>query len=199
MATIVEPDRLYEPEDLLSLPSDSNFELIDGHLVERSASVLTGIVTTRLTQLLGDHVVREEMGYLLSSDTMHRYFPDRPRRVRKPDLSFVRLDRLDAAQIAAGFLTIPPDLAVEVVSPNDDAEDLEIKLLDYLDGGIPLLWVIYPIARSAVIYRQDGSASRIRAEGDLLGEAVIPGFSCRLGDLSPPLPDSTIEPGPDGS
>ncbi|QDV32855.1 Uma2 family endonuclease [Tautonia plasticadhaerens] len=196
MATIVEPGRLYEPEDLLSLPSDSNFELIDGHLVERSVSVLTGIVTTRLTQILGNHIEREGMGYLLASDTMHRYFPDRPRRVRKPDLSFVRRDRLSAAQIAAGFLTIPPDLAVEIVSPNDEAEDLEIKLLDYLDAGIPLLWVIYPIARSAVIYRQGGSAGRIRADENLLGEAVIPGFSCRLGELFPPLPDSTSGPGP---
>jgi Uma2 family endonuclease len=196
MATIVEPDHLYEPEDLLSLSGDGNFELVDGHLVEQSVSVLTGIVAGNLSALLGGHVVPTQVGYILSSDTMHRYFPDHPERIRKPDLCFVRRDRLNAPQIAAGFLTIAPDLAVEIVSPNDEAEGLELKLLDYLDAGIPLIWVIYPIARTAVVYRAGGTASRLRAHDELQGEDVIPGFSCRLDALFPTLPESTSDPDP---
>ena len=156
-------------------------------------SVLTGLVTAALTSLLGGHVRERRIGDLLAAETMHRYFPNHPGRVRKPDLSFVRAGRLDAAQLAAGFLTVPPDLAIEVVSPNDEAEDLERKLLDYLDAGIPLLWVIYPVARSAVVYRADGSANRLREDDELRGEDVVPGFACRLGDLFPAPPEPTAE------
>jgi Uma2 family endonuclease len=188
MATIIEPSRTYTPEELLSLPDDLSVELIDGQLVETHVSVLTGLVTATLNALLGEYVRRSSIGDLLSSETMVRCFPNRPGRVRKPDLSFVRRGRLSPSQMAAGFLTIPPDLAVEVVSPNDEAEALEAKLLDYFDAGIPLVWVIYPVARSAVILRLDGSANRIREHDELSGEAVIPGFSCRLAELFPPVP-----------
>ena len=43
-----------------------------------------------------------------------------------------------------GFTSIPPDLAVEVVSPNDTVYDLDEKLEDYRAAGIPLVWVVYP-------------------------------------------------------
>ena len=47
-------------------------------------------------------------------------------------------------RLAEGWVRIPPDLAVEVVSPNDSAEELEEKLEDYHKAGVPLVWVIYP-------------------------------------------------------
>ena len=57
-----------------------------------------------------------------------------------------------------GWVKIPPDLAVEVVSPNDSASELEEKLDDYRTAGVPLIWVIYPELRKVKILRQEGPA-----------------------------------------
>ena len=75
-----------------------------------------------------------------------------------------------------GWIRIPPDLAVEVVSPNDSAEELEEKLDDYRTAGVPLIWVIYPELRKVKIFRLDGPAGELREDGVLSGEDVIPGF-----------------------
>ena len=75
---------------------------------------------------------------------------------------------------------IPPDLAVEVVSPNDLAYDVESKVVEYLDASVALVWVIDPEARTVRIYRRDGSISWLREHGELSGEEVLPGFQCRV-------------------
>ena len=56
----------------------------------------------------------------------------------------------------------PPDLAVEVVSPNDSADELEEKLDDYQKAGVPLVWVVNPSSHTVMVYRGDGSVSRLR-------------------------------------
>ena len=64
--------------------------------------------------------------------------------MRRPDVSCVLADRLALDQIGDGFLKIRPDLAIEVISPNDKVYDLEEKLDDYRVSGIPLVWLIFP-------------------------------------------------------
>jgi Uma2 family endonuclease len=80
---------------------------------------------------------------------------------------------------------IPPDLAVEVVSPNDLAYDVESKVVEYLDANVALVWVIDPEARTVRIYRRDGSISWLREQGELSGEDVLPGFQCRVATIFP--------------
>ena len=92
-----------------------------------------------------------------------------------------------------GWVKIAPDLAVEVVSPNDTAEDLEEKLGDYRTAGVPLIWVIYPELRKVRIIRRDGSASELKEDDMLSGEDVIPGFRCPLREILP-RPVSGEEP-----
>ena len=99
----------------------------------------------------------------------------------------------------------PEDLlvAVEVVSPNDSAEDLEEKLDDYRTAGVPLIWVIYPELRKVKIFRHDGPAGELREDGVLSGEDVIPGFRCPVCEILPlhaPAEDPGAAPaGPNGA
>ena len=51
----------------------------------------------------------------------YQCFPHDPGLVRKPDVSFVRYGRFPGGVLPEGWAKIPPDLAVEVVSPNDTA------------------------------------------------------------------------------
>ena len=80
------------------------------------------------------------------------------------------------------FLTLckTPDLAVEVLSPDDRPADVLEKVSDWLRGGTRLVWVIDAERRLARVYRADGTEVLLDADGTLYGEDVLVGFSCRL-------------------
>ena len=120
--------------------------------------------------------------------------------VRKPDVSFIRKGRLPGDAIPKGWVKIAPDLAVEVISPNDTAEDLEEKLEDYQKAGVPLVWVIYPERRMARVFRQGSPPVVLGEDDELSGEDVIPGFRCPLRGSCRSRPTAAAPlAGPDGA
>jgi Uma2 family endonuclease len=124
------------------------------------------------------------LGESFNSEQYYRCFGDDD-HARKPDASFIRKSRLPPGWIRQGYFEIAPDLAVEVTSINDIVRNMEEKVDEYLDAGIPLVWVIHPEARTAMIYRGDGSVQRLHEQDALQGEDILPGFQVRLGDLIP--------------
>ena len=54
---------------------------------------------------------------------------------------------------------------------------------EWLRAGAQIVWVLYPATRSAMAYRADGTVALLHADDALHGEPVLPGFSCRVGDL----------------
>jgi Uma2 family endonuclease len=202
MSTAVETKVYYTPEDLLAMPDGQSYELVDGQLVERKMGFESGWVGSRLLVRLGRYGEEHELGDAVSSEVGYQCFPHRPGLVRKPDVSFVRHGRLPGAALPKGWARIPPDLAVEVVSPNDLYEELEEKLDDYEKAGVPLIWVISPKSRKVMVYRADGSVSRLREDDELSGEDVIPGFRCPIREILPPReqpePAQATTAAPDG-
>ncbi|MBA3946347.1 MAG: Uma2 family endonuclease [Herpetosiphonaceae bacterium] len=76
-----------------------------------------------------------------------------------------------------------PDLAVEVVSPSESAQDINEKVRDYLAAGTQLMWVVYPRTRQVIVYGPS-NAGRIYTVGDTLEHAdVLPGFRCPVAEL----------------
>ena len=193
MATARASSPTYTPEDLLAMPDGVGYELVDGHLVERNVGAVSSLVSAKLCQHLGNFNDERAIGWVFGIDSGYRCFPDAPNKVRKPDASFIRLERLPAEALPEGFLTIPPDLAAEVVSPNDLAYEIDRKVFEYLKAGVRLVWVINPALRSARIYRADGSISGLTEDDELDGEDVLPGFRRLLRDIFPPLPPPTAE------
>jgi Uma2 family endonuclease len=102
-------------------------------------------------------------------------------------VSFVRFDRLPGGRLAKGHEKVIPDLAVEVVSPNDRAEEIEIKVGEYLRAGVQLVWIVHPETQTVQISRPDGSSQRLGASDELSGENILPGFRCLVGELFPPM------------
>ena len=82
--------------------------------------------------------------------------------------------------VKRGDASFPPDLAVEVLSPDDRPREVRDKVADWLSAGTLLVWVVDPIKETARVYRADGSESEIGADGALDGETVLPGFVCEL-------------------
>jgi Uma2 family endonuclease len=98
-----------------------------------------------------------------------------------------------------GWARIAPDLAVEVVSPNETAYELDEKLGVYQKAGVPMICVINPNSRTVMIYRLDGSVSHLREDEARSGEDIIPGFRCPVREILPPSErPTTIETSPSG-
>ena len=179
------------PEELLAMPDGGHYELIDGELRERNVSVLSNLVARpRSAESSVTTADPHDLGWLFAAELGYRCFPWKPRQVRRADVSFIRRERYSLEEIARdGFTTIPPDLAVEVVSPNDLAsKDVEEKVEEYLRAGVKLVWVVYPETRTVYVIRGDGTGYRLRSQDELSGEDVIPGFRCRVADLFPGPP-----------
>ena len=182
-ATIV----LYEPSDLLAMEDDESvgFELNgDGTLEERAMGNRSSEIGSHIGWVIRNYVFPRKLGKVFGSDLMMRFWPDFPRRVRRPDVAFVAAGRIPA-DAPDGFLEIPPDLVVEVTSPNDIAEKVERKVREYLDGGVRLVWVVYPMTRTVRVHRPGGADTTLTVNATLEGEDVLPGFSVAVNDLFP--------------
>lgn len=176
---------LLTPDDLLDHYDEVGIELVKGRLVEKPMGSLSAFVGGRLLAFVTHHDVKCEHGWPFGADAGIQCFPEDPLNVRKPDRSYVRRERLPEGP-PVGWLTIVPDLVVEVISPNDKSSEVDVKLGEYLDAGVPLVWLINPLSRSVTAFRQNGDAKRLTEEDLLRCEDVIYGFECMISDLFPP-------------
>jgi Uma2 family endonuclease len=157
-------------------------ELVRGRLLVREPpGTRHGSVAARLTYLLADHVYRHELGVVCSQDTGFK-LASGPDTVRAPDVAVIGRSRADQIP-RRGYAPLAPDLAVEIVSPDDRPGELLAKVADWLDAGSKLVWVIDPLRGVARVYRDDGDVTIIPADGELDGEGVLPGFSCALAEV----------------
>src|SRR5207244_10932747 len=124
------------------------------------------------------------IGVVLAAETGFRLRRD-PDRVRAPDVAVILYANRPRETIGAGYLEGAPDLAVEVVSPNDTADEVAEKVADWLSAGTSAVWVVYRGPRIEV-HRADGRVQRLGAEHEVDGADVLPGFSMRVRDLLDP-------------
>lgn len=191
----MDPPRRYNPlmapatltaEELLRLNlPHKRTELVRGALIVREpAGARHGDVAMRLALEIATHVKSRGLGRVFAAETGFTIARD-PDTVRAPDVSFVGRARLPEP-VPAEFLELAPDLAVEVLSPNDRPGEVLAKVADWLTAGTALVWVVDPERREARAYRADGTTAVVTAEGALDGEGVLPGFACPLAAVLSP-------------
>jgi Uma2 family endonuclease len=186
MTIVIATERRLTPDDLLNMPDSKSYELVGGELMERNMGSESSWVGGRLMLRLSLFCQEMGLGWVFPADNGYQCFPHDPGLVRRPDASFVRYGRLPGGVLPKGWCKIVPDLAVEVVSPNDTAYQLDEKLEDYRKAGVPLVWVINPNSGVVWVIRSDGSVSHLNQDDDLSGENVIPGFRCAIREILPP-------------
>lgn len=183
MAESTEAEELMTSVELerLDLPNKST-ELVRGRLIVREPpGTYHGRVQSKLNVRVGVFVDAHNLGAVFGQDTGFKIASD-PDTVRAPDLAFVA--RVRVGLIARrGYAQLAPDLAVEILSPDDRPGEVLAKVGDWLDAGTQIVWVIDPERRTAQVYRADGGIAIIGADGALDGEALLPGFSCPLAEL----------------
>ena len=157
-------------------------ELLNGVLRMMSpAGGRHGKVVFELGRLIGNHVAALKLGAVFAAETGFMLSRD-PDTVRAPDVAFISRDRLpDPAP--RGFAELAPDLADEVLSPDDRPGVVLAKVADWLKAGSRLVWVVDPQRARARVYRADGSEALLAEFDALDGEDVLPGFSCSLGTI----------------
>ena len=174
-------------EDLLTMPSGDLFELVNGELVERNMSWEAERIGMNVAGSLWHHCRKNDCGEVNGSNAGYQCFeeiyPDDPDRLRKPDVSYISLDRLPNVPVVRGYCTVVPDLAVEVVSPNDLSEEVEEKVDEYLRAGVRLVWVVHPHTKTIRVHRANGTLQDLRLTDELSGEDVIPGFRCPVSEV----------------
>jgi Uma2 family endonuclease len=185
MATIEPPTR-YKPEDLLKMPDGDRYELVNGRLVEKEMGWEASEIASQLFLLLGSFVRDHQLGRIVVEGS-YQCFADAPDKVRKPDVSFIRRDRMPANERPKGHNPIVPDLVVEVVLLHDLFSEVEVKVEEYLRAGVSLVWVVSPETRTVNVYRlEEPTSSRLHAGDDLTGEDIVPGFHCRVRQIFEP-------------
>jgi Uma2 family endonuclease len=189
-ATLIEPmlleppaDTLITGADLLLHPEWGPCELVGGRVIPVCRPNNThGYLVSKINIRLGTFIEKNNLGILFSGAS-GIYLGRDPDTVRGPDLHFVSAERWPGESAWSGYLEIPPDLCIEIVSPNDNWTDLEDKVDQYFDAGVKLVWIIDPKMRKARVRRLRGPETLIPSTGTLTGENILPGFELRLDDL----------------
>jgi Uma2 family endonuclease len=83
---------------------------------------------------------------------------------------------------APTWVPVIPDLVIEVVSTGDGETEVASKTQMWLEAGVRLVWVVYPMRREIVVHRAD-SATTLTEADTLKGEDVAPGFTLAVADV----------------
>ncbi len=184
--TVIDAPARITPEDLLTIPDNSSMELVDGRIVEKNVSIESSRIEFTVSLRFGTYLEAHPVAAAFPASLGYQCFSGDPGKVRKPDTTIVRIERLGELEDPnAGHMPIPPDLAVEVVSPNDLVYDVAEKVREYLEADFPLVWVMYPEDRTLIVHPNGGRPSILTAEDEITAEAALPGFRCRVADLFP--------------
>ena len=154
------------------------YEYAKGELIPMSpATRRHGKTSINIIRYLDRYVYENGLGELYTAETTFQV----GERVMKPDVAFVSTARLDVDE-DKGF-PIPPDLAIEVISPTDVHYRIVRKAFDYLEAGTRLVWILDPIAKAVTVYRSESDIETLTHAATLTGEDVVPGFACPVGQL----------------
>jgi Uma2 family endonuclease len=166
--------RLVTAEELLAM-GQGRRELILGEVVELShPGPRHGWITARICRLLDEFVESGDLGPICT-DTGFRLERD-PDTVRAPDVAFIAADRLEGHD-PRKFLPFAPDLAVEVVSPNDFYPAVEAKAAMWIAHGTRAVWVVEPESRRVFVYRPGEPRVDLGADDEIDGGDALPGFT----------------------
>jgi len=165
-------------EDLMNLPDDDlRHELINGKLITMPLfGILHGRITMRLGVPLGQFVLRHDLGEPFISEVGYQLTKD-PDTVLGSDISFISKERLKQIGEVEGYWQGPPDLAVEILNPEDDRGE---KISQWLGFGTKQVWIVEPRDETVTVYRSETDIRTFSGSDYLEAEDLFPGFRLSL-------------------
>jgi Uma2 family endonuclease len=184
MATVAQPKLMTAEEFMAADLGEGRFELVRGEAVEVPPAMPEhGRTCANALFVLETYGRQSGFGYALSNDTA--VVTERgPDTVRGADVCFYSHARWPRSQLGNTLPPVPPDVAVEVVSPGDRRGEIHRKIGEYLDAGVLLIWVVYPKRRRVAVYRHDEEEPTVFKEDEFLENfPELPGFRCPVSDF----------------
>lgn len=161
------------------------YEVINGQRVEMPPmSAYASKIASRLVRWTGAFADPRGLGEVVS-EVLFR-LPLNPDRNRRPDMAFVSVGRWPLNRpmpLRDNAWDVVPDLAAEVVSPSDLAEEIMQKLVEYFQAGARLVWVVYPEQQLVYVYEALTQVRGLTRQDELDGGSVLPGFRLPLAQL----------------
>jgi Uma2 family endonuclease len=173
-ATRMTADEFY---DWCCRPENENkrFELVRGEVIELPVPTKPhGVICVKVSTALELYSLEQGMGYVTGNDSGVILERD-PDTVRGPDAAYYD-DAEKFSELHPKYGENPPRVAVEVLSPEDRPGKVMRKIAEYLNAGVPLVWVVDPEDQSVTVHRPDRPPTVITREQDLTGDDVLPGF-----------------------
>lgn len=170
-------NKLLTDEELWEIPEvpGKRFGLVGRVLVEAPGAELQhGKLTIALVRLLGPFVSDRKRGAVFA-DGVGYAIQRGPDQLRIPDVSFTAASHISDEGLLEGFWYGTPYLAVEIVSPNDRATDVDEKVVGHPQAGAQLVWVLWP-------RRRGGNARDLKPDEELTGGAILPGFRVKVSE-----------------
>jgi Uma2 family endonuclease len=148
------------------------------------ASFKHGRDALKLGWFITGFVMEHKLGETTAAETGYILFkgPDGKDTVRAPDVGFISAARVPKDGLPDGYFPGAPDLAVEVISPGDEADEVQFKVTQYLKYGTRLIWLIYGKSQTVVAYTPTGSKT-FDIDSVLDGGDVLPGFKLAVRDI----------------
>jgi Uma2 family endonuclease len=178
-ATVVTAD------ELLALPAGmgKRYELVAGELRATSPSGWRhGVVVDNVEFLIGSFIRQHHLGRGFGAETGFLLKRD-PDTVRAPDFAFIAKEHFPVAEPKEAFWPGAPDLAVEVLSPGDTMGEVDEKIEEWLAAGCAAVWVVDPKLQTVTIYQSPTNVQLKTAGDTLVGDPVVPGFSCPVHEI----------------
>jgi Uma2 family endonuclease len=176
-------------EQISGLLSNALYEIVNGEVVEVAPmGMLATSFASVLVSLINGYAMPLRLG-LAITEGLYRFRADRPQR--RPDVSFIPASRWPAnvrRETDPPAMNAVPSLAVEVISPSNTAAEIEEKRLEYLEAGISVVWVVYPIPRTIYVHESPNDCRLIDENGVLDGGVAIPGFKVKVADIFACIP-----------
>lgn len=179
MATITDA-RMTNPTAM----EDSLYEIVRGEVVESPTMGSYEVSVANLLAYLMEPFARQHRLGRTWTEILFQIDAE-AQTARRPDLAFISAARwpLDSPVPRENAWPVIPDLAVEIVSPGNSADEIATKVDEYFRAGVRRVWVIYP--KIPRLY--DFQSPRINQGYDLNdpvdGGDILPGFSFRLADI----------------
>ena len=176
--------RTMTADQLLAMPDDGiRRELVAGELRERTpAGWQHGRIAGNIAGELRAFVKAHRLGEMATPGASYRLSAD-PDTIRVPDVSFVRRERIDEVGDTPGFWPGAPDLAFEVISPNDRYSEVRSKVDESLAAGTPMVVLVDTQNRELIVFRSSGDRIELTEDDVLDGGDVVPGWTLPVRDI----------------
>jgi Uma2 family endonuclease len=159
------------------------YEVVNGQVVEKHVSAKSTGLATKISRRLSNFTFPKGLGE--SYTEMLIAMPDTFEHNRRPDAIYVSANQypIDRLPPDDNAWEIVPELCVEVVSPNDSARELKVKIKEYFDAGVAMVWVVHPAVEQVEVYTSPKLSTILDRDDTLRGDPVIPGFELPLSEL----------------